>query len=110
MTTVLDRPLAAASAGSEAVPALEIRNVSVSCPTRDGLVRAVNDVSFTVAEGRILAVLGESGSGKSVLLRTILGIHAPTARVSGEVLVQGTNLLSLSTAERARLRGSLLSM
>jgi oligopeptide/dipeptide ABC transporter ATP-binding protein len=92
------------------MPALEIRNVSVSFPTRDGLVRAVNDVSFALAEGRILAILGESGSGKSVLLRTILGIQAPSARVSGEVVVQGTNLLGLSTAERTRLRGSLLSM
>lgn len=110
MTTVLDRPFVAAGADTEVAPALEIRNVSVSFPTRDGLVRAVNDVSFTLAEGRILAILGESGSGKSVLLRTILGIQAPTARVSGEVVVQGTNLLGLSTAERARLRGSLLSM
>jgi peptide/nickel transport system ATP-binding protein len=110
MTTVLDRPFVAAGADTEVAPALEIRNVSVTFPTRDGLVRAVNDVSFTLAEGRILAILGESGSGKSVLLRTILGIQAPTARVSGEVVVQGTNLLGLSTAERARLRGSLLSM
>jgi oligopeptide/dipeptide ABC transporter ATP-binding protein len=70
----------------------------------------VNDISFTVGEGRILAILGESGSGKSVLLRTILGIQAPSAHVSGEVLVHGTNLLGLSPAERTRIRGSLLSM
>jgi peptide/nickel transport system ATP-binding protein len=110
MTTVLERPIVAPGADTAAACALDVRNVSVSFPTRDGLVRAVNDISFTVGEGRILAILGESGSGKSVLLRTILGIQAPTARVSGEVLVHGTDLFRLSAAERTRMRGALLSM
>jgi oligopeptide/dipeptide ABC transporter ATP-binding protein len=111
MATLLDRPAGAISAALDTtVPALEVRNLSVSFPTRDGLVCAVNDVSFALGEGRILAVLGESGSGKSVLLRTILGIQGSAAWVSGEVLMQGTNVLQLSMAERTRIRGSLLSM
>jgi oligopeptide/dipeptide ABC transporter ATP-binding protein len=110
MATVLDRPSPAVDAATRAEYALDVRNVSVTFPTRDGLVRAVSDVSFTLSEGNILAILGESGSGKSVLLRTILGIQAPSARVSGEVHVHGTDLLGMSSAERARMRGSLLSM
>jgi oligopeptide/dipeptide ABC transporter ATP-binding protein len=110
MTTLLDRPLAEPTAPAQTVPALEVRNLSVTFPTRDGLVAAVNDVSFASEEGKILAILGESGSGKSVLLRTILGIQAPNARVSGQVLVGGTDVFQLPTSERQRLRGSLLSM
>jgi oligopeptide/dipeptide ABC transporter ATP-binding protein len=91
---------------------LEVRDLSVAFPhaTRDTLVRAVNGVSFALEKGRILAVLGESGSGKSVLLRTILGLQASTARVGGEVLIQGTNVLELKPSELANIRGDSVSM
>jgi peptide/nickel transport system ATP-binding protein len=92
--------------------ALDVRDLTVSFPhaTRKAVVRAVNGVSFSLESGRILAILGESGSGKSVLLRTILGLQAPTARVSGEVRIQGTNMLDLSPTELAAIRGDSVSM
>jgi oligopeptide/dipeptide ABC transporter ATP-binding protein len=91
-------------------PLLEVRNLKTEFKTRAGPLRAVNDVSFRLGSGRVLAVLGESGSGKSVMLRTILGIQARTARVSGEVIMRGANLLTLSARERERIRGDWLSM
>ncbi|HVB96417.1 MAG TPA: ABC transporter ATP-binding protein [Chloroflexota bacterium] len=91
-------------------PLLEIDRLSVEFKTRQGALRPVNDVSLRLKSGRVLAVLGESGSGKSMLLRTILGIQAPTAQVSGEVRMRGVNLLGLSPKEREQIRGSWLSM
>jgi oligopeptide/dipeptide ABC transporter ATP-binding protein len=91
-------------------PLLAVDHVTVAFPTRDGVVRAVNDVSFTLLEGRVLAILGESGSGKSVLLRTVMGIQPATARVSGEVRMHGSNLLALSRKEQQAVRGSSVSM
>src|SRR4030095_3415554 len=69
---------------------LTVRELSVSFETRDGKVCAVNDISFSVEAGKVLALLGESGSGKSVTLRAILGLHhGANARVTGEVIVKG---------------------
>src|SRR5439155_18441343 len=61
-------------------------------------------------QGRVLAVIGESGSGKSALLRTILGIQPTSARIEGEVLLKGVDLLRLNARERERVRGSWVSM
>jgi oligopeptide/dipeptide ABC transporter ATP-binding protein len=91
-------------------PLLEVRDLSVSFPNRQGAVQAVNNVSFNLERGCILAILGESGSGKSVLLRTILGIQASLARISGEVRLRGTNILKLSAKERAKISGAWVSM
>jgi ABC-type glutathione transport system ATPase component len=76
----------------------------VAFETRDGVVRAVNDVTFSLDAGRVLALLGESGSGKSVTLRAILGL-LPTGRtrVSGTVVVKGQDVNQLG--ERAPTRG-----
>jgi peptide/nickel transport system ATP-binding protein len=90
---------------------LSVRDLGVEFPTRDGLVRAVNAVSFELRPGQVLALLGESGSGKSVTLRSILGLHAPgSTRVSGEVLLKGHDVNRLDERARRDLRGGVVSM
>jgi len=91
-------------------PLLEVRGLTTEFRTRAGPLRAVHDVSFSLPRGRVLAVIGESGCGKSALLRTILGIQPRTARISGAVLMRGTDLLALSLKERERIRGDWLAM
>ncbi len=89
---------------------LEVRHLTTEFGTHAGPLRAVNDVSFTLPRGRVLAIIGESGSGKSALLRTILGIQPSSARVEGEVLLNGIDLITLSPRQREDLRGSAVSM
>jgi oligopeptide/dipeptide ABC transporter ATP-binding protein len=89
---------------------LQVKNLTTEFKTHEGPLRAVNDVSLSLKPGRVLAVLGESGSGKSMLLRTILGIQPPAARTQGEVMMNGVNLLQMSAAERERIRGTWLAM
>src|SRR5215470_4746347 len=90
---------------------LEVRDLSVAFETRDGLVRAVSGVSFSLDAGRVLALLGESGSGKSVTLRALLGLHSTArARVGGEVLLKGRDVNRLDETEREQLRGGVVSM
>jgi peptide/nickel transport system ATP-binding protein len=89
---------------------LDVSNLTTEFVTHDGPLRAVNDVSLSVAPGKVLAILGESGSGKSMLLRTILGIQPASARTSGEVMMNGLNLLEMDAGERERIRGAWLAM
>jgi oligopeptide/dipeptide ABC transporter ATP-binding protein len=93
-------------------PLLEVRNLFVEFHTRDGVARVINGVSYTVDAGETLAVLGESGSGKSVTAQAIMGIlDIPPAYVrSGEILYQGRNLLALPDAERRAIRGKEIAM
>jgi peptide/nickel transport system ATP-binding protein len=94
-----------------AEPLLEVKDLKVHFPTDDGLVKAVDGVSFTVDRGETLGVVGESGSGKSVTFLTVLGlINRKAARVEGEVLFQGKNLLELPPDEMQEIRGSRISM
>ena len=85
---------------------IEVKNLT----KKFGDFTAVNGVSFSLEKGRILAILGESGSGKSVLLRTILGLQASSARVDGEVVIQGTNVLDLPPSALANIRGDSVAM
>jgi peptide/nickel transport system ATP-binding protein len=94
-----------------AEPLLEVKDLSVHFPTEDGLVKAVDGVSFSVDRGETLGVVGESGSGKSVTFLTVLGlINRKVAQVQGEVLFQGRNLLELPAEELQDIRGSRISM
>ena len=87
-------------------PLLEARSLSKFFPARDGkgLVRAVNDVSLTLAEGETLGIVGESGCGKSTLARMLLRLIKPS---EGKVLFQGEDLLSLSRAQMRQRRRDL---
>ncbi len=89
---------------------LSVRNLSVELPTDAGVVRAVSDVSFDLRAGEVLGVVGESGSGKSVTSMAILGVLPASARVSGEVLLRGDDLLAKKESQMRALRGLRLAM
>ncbi len=90
---------------------LEIDNLSVQFRSSHGLVRAVENVSYTVHPGEMVAIVGESGSGKSVSALTIMRLLAQTAEVtSGTILFDGRDLLKLSNEEMRRIRGHHVSM
>jgi peptide/nickel transport system ATP-binding protein len=92
-------------------PFLDVKDLFVKFPTEDGLVHAVDGVSFTLERGKTLAVVGESGSGKSVTAQAIMGLlDKRQAQVSGEVWLDGTNLLELKQAQVQALRGAKLAM
>jgi peptide/nickel transport system ATP-binding protein len=88
-----------------------VRNLTVRFRTRDGVVQAVSDLSFTVRRGETLGVVGESGSGKSVTSLAIMGLLNPAyADIGGEILFEGRDLLELSPAELRNVRGRDVSM
>ncbi|RKN09057.1 ABC transporter ATP-binding protein [Streptomyces radicis] len=91
---------------------LEVQDLRVEFATRDGVVSAVNGVSYGVDAGETLAVLGESGSGKSVTALAVMGIlDSPPGRVAGgRILFQGHDLLTMGREERRRVRGERMAM
>ncbi|MEU3412606.1 ABC transporter ATP-binding protein [Streptomyces sp. NPDC006658] len=91
---------------------LEVRDLRVEFRTRDGVARAVDGVCYTVDAGETLAVLGESGSGKSVTAQAVMGIlDTPPGRITGgRVLFQGRDLLALKERERRGIRGAAMAM
>ncbi len=92
-------------------PLLSVKNLSVAFPTEDGLVQAVDDVSFSVNKGKTLAIVGESGSGKSVTAQAIMGlIDRKAARMTGEIWLDGQELIGLPADEMQALRGSQVAM
>jgi peptide/nickel transport system ATP-binding protein len=95
-----------------AEPLLEVEGLRTYFHTRDGVVRAVDGVSFAVYPGETLAVVGESGCGKSVTALSILRlVPSPPARISASKLkFEGVDLLSLSEAEMRKVRGNRISM
>jgi len=95
-----------------AEPLLEVRNLKVHFPTEDGLVRAVDGISFSVAPGETLGVVGESGSGKSVTAMSILGLlPTPPADIyQGAIMWRGENLLDASPERMQEVRGGEIAM
>ncbi|MDQ1307362.1 MAG: oligopeptide transport system ATP-binding protein [Actinomycetota bacterium] len=93
-------------------PLLQVKDLHVEFTTREGIARAVNGVNFTVELGKTLAVLGESGSGKSVTAQAVMGIvDDPPGKVTGgEVLLHGVDILKLSAEERRLIRGERIAM
>lgn len=90
---------------------LEVKNLSVSFDTPDGEVQAVRDVSFHLASGEVLAIVGESGCGKSVLCKSIMKLLPRTARIkSGTIAVNGADITHYKEREMQKLRGKLFSM
>jgi peptide/nickel transport system ATP-binding protein len=94
-----------------AQPLLEVRDLSVHFETEDGLVRAVDGISYSVDRGRALGIVGESGSGKSVSSMTLMGLsRASNARISGHIMFDGKDLLAASEEEMRRIRGGEIAM
>lgn len=90
---------------------LEVKNLKTEFKMRKGIVKAVDDVSFSVDQGEVLAVVGESGSGKSVTSLSIMGLLQDPGKVTGgEVLFKGENLLKKSKKEMQAIRGHHISM
>jgi oligopeptide/dipeptide ABC transporter ATP-binding protein len=92
-------------------PLLTVDDLKVSFATEDGMVRAVDGVSFELAASEILAIVGESGSGKSVTAQTITGLtRAPNARISGSVTYRGRELNGLDDDALRDIRGEQIAM
>ncbi len=95
---------------SSTQPLLAVRDLTVAFDTDDGLVRAVNGVSFDVYPGETLAVVGESGSGKSVTAMATMRLLPSTARITGSVEFEGRDLLALSDRDMRRIQGEDIAM
>ena len=94
-----------------AEPLLEVKDLKVHFPTDDGLVKAVDGVTYSLQPGETLGIVGESGSGKSVSSLTVMGLITPKqANISGEVFFQGQDLLKLPKDEMRTIRGAKISM
>ena len=90
---------------------LDVRDLKVEFPTEDGLVRAVDGVSFSVQRGQTIAIVGESGSGKSVTSQAIMGLHnRKSANISVEVILEGEDLIAMSDEGVRKLRGQKMAM
>jgi peptide/nickel transport system ATP-binding protein len=90
---------------------LEVTNLQTQFPTRNGLVRAVDGVSFHLDAGELLGLVGESGCGKSITALSIMRLIAPPGKiVSGEISFDGKNLLKLSDSEMRQIRGDDIAM
>jgi oligopeptide/dipeptide ABC transporter ATP-binding protein len=91
-------------------PVLSVRDLKVEFPTDDGVVKAVDGVSFDVFENEVVGIVGESGSGKTVTSMAILGLLPRRARISGEVVYRNRDILGLPERELRSLRGARLAM
>jgi peptide/nickel transport system ATP-binding protein len=94
-----------------AQPLLQVEDLRVHFETEDGVVKAVDGVSYTVDAGRALGIVGESGSGKSVSSMTVMGLtRASNAHISGRIVFDGKDLLAASDEEMRAIRGGQIAM
>jgi peptide/nickel transport system ATP-binding protein len=92
-------------------PLLDVEHLEVSFHTDEGVVRAVEDVSFSLRPGEVLAVVGESGSGKSVSAMTLMGLtRSPNARFGGSARLRGKELVTASDDDLRKIRGKEIAM
>lgn len=92
-------------------PFLQVNDLHVEFPTDDGLVQAVDGLTFTLEKGKTLGIVGESGSGKSVTSLAIMGLHRGSrAHLSGEIMLDGQDLLRVSDEHLRSMRGRKLAM
>jgi oligopeptide/dipeptide ABC transporter ATP-binding protein len=89
---------------------LSVRDLKVTFPTDDGLVKAVDGVSYDIYPNEVLGIVGESGSGKSVSSLAVMGLLPKTAKITGEIVFRGHNVLTMPEGERRKLRGGRLAM
>jgi peptide/nickel transport system ATP-binding protein len=112
--TAVETGAAGASAPTGSRPGsafVEVRDLLVHFPTDDGLVKAVDGLSFSVEKGETLAIVGESGSGKSVTSLALLGLHKGTrARLEGQAWIGDKDIVAASSEEVRSLRGSRMAM
>jgi peptide/nickel transport system ATP-binding protein len=93
------------------MPILEVKDLRTHFPTRSGLVRAVDGVSFQLERGELLGLVGESGCGKSMTALSVMRLISPPGKiVGGEILFEGKDLLKLSDAEMRQMRGDDIAM
>ncbi len=93
------------------MPLLEVKDLHTQFPTRAGLVRAVDGVSFHLERGELLGVVGESGCGKSITALSIMRLISPPGKiVAGAIHFKGRNLLALSDSEMRQIRGDDIAM
>src|SRR5215218_238540 len=115
MSDILTTDSAAAIPGDAKAPSghlLEVDKLFVEFRTQDGVAKVINGVTYHLNAGETLAVLGESGSGKSVTAQAIMGIlDMPPGKITnGRILYQGRDLLTMSKEERRKMRGQEIAM
>jgi oligopeptide/dipeptide ABC transporter ATP-binding protein len=92
------------------IPLLEYKNLKISFRTEEGWVTAVDGISFTIEKGKTMGLVGESGCGKSVTSLASLNLLPSSAKIEGEVLYNGKNLLKLTESEWCSIRGNKIAM
>lgn len=109
-TTMTMTPEPAHTTGAGEKPILKVRDLRVTFTRAGRRIRAAKGVSFNVRPGKMLAIIGESGSGKSVTVRALMGLLPPSASVAGSATLEGRELVGLSDRKMRMVRGQEISM